>query len=151
MLNKSLHIKWVARFFILLYLLLSSSPGSTVFWCKDAEASTHLESNLGGSCWTPCLSESAAYLPFEGPSQEKSTLSSGRENCVDSPAHSSLIAHTNQKSPKTKFPGTDTSAPHFPSLLAKYGCSECLENPSDAQNLPTRQILTALSTVVLLH
>ncbi len=149
--TNSQHIRWVARFFILFYLLLISGTGNTFFWCKDAEASSHLESNLSGTCWFPCLSESEDYLPYESSFNASLTSSSDMGDCVDSPAHSSVITRTNQNILKSKSTVTDINTPNFPFILAKCLNAEYSGSTSLTHQLPPRQTLAALRTVVLLH
>lgn len=147
--TNSLHTKWVARFFVLIYLLLITSTGNAFFWCKDVKSNAHLESSLSGTCWMPCSSEQKEPQSDEQTSNESVVFSLDMSDCIDSPVCSSVLAPSNQKSPKNKATETDISTPNSSSLLAK-----CLSSnpgtPSFAHHLPPRQALTALRTVIIL-
>ncbi len=149
--TSSPHMRWVVRFFILFYLLLITSTGNTFFWCKDAEASSHLESNLSGTCWLPCLSESEDDSSYENALNTSLTFFSDLGACVDSPAHSSVITRTNQNILKSKSTVADINTPNFSFTLTKCLNAEYSGNTSLTHQLPPRQTLAALRTVVLLH
>ena len=150
MLTSSLHTKWIVRFFVLIYLLLITSTGNAFFWCKGAEAS-HLEVNLSGTCWTPCLPGSSRHQGNEQTSDTMAAFSAEIADCIDSPAYSSLITPATPNSPKSKVTVTEINASDSPFCLANCLSAECLGNPPLAHKLPPRQTLTALRTVVLLH
>lgn len=151
MLKNSLHTKWVACFFVLIYLLLITSTGNAFFWCKDAETNPHLEFNLSGKCWTPCITEPEEQQRYEQTSSTNVVFSSTTDDCVDSPAYSSVVTSSNQNRSKNKVTITDINTPSLPIILAKRLSAESLGNLSPAHQLPPRQALTALRTVVLLH
>lgn len=150
MLTNSLQTKWVAQFFICIYLLLITSTGNAFFWCKDAETDLHLESNLGGKCWTPCFSESEEHRPAEQPSGPGVDFSSGMGGCLDSPTYSSAATSSNKNRIKNKTTAANTNTHHQFSVPKQHlgtgnGYSPCVHQR------PPRQTLAALRTVVLLH
>jgi hypothetical protein len=151
MLLRSLHTKRAARFFVLIYLLLITVTGNAFFWCTDAESSPHLESSLSGKCWMPCPSEPEERQRNEPTSNPSVAFSSDLGDCVDSPVYSSVITPSNQHRPKSKITETGIKTANSSFLLAKSLGAVCLGNPSLARQLPPRQALAVLRTVVLLH
>ena len=151
MLTNSLYTKWAVRFFVLIYLMLITSTGNAFFWCMDAETSPHLESNLSGKCWTPCSFEPEESQGNEQTSNAGAAFSSGMHGCVDSPALSSVITPTKQNNPKSKHSITDVNKLNSTFFLAKCLLADSLEKPFLAHQLPFRQTMAALRTVVLLH
>jgi len=150
MLIDPLQKKWVAQLFLCIYLLLITSTGNTFFWCMDAETNLHLESNSGGKCWTPCLSESEEHQVNEQAPNASGALSSDLGDCFDSPAYSSVTTHSTKSRTKNKVTATDVNASR-PSFTPTQHLGAESGTPSLAHLLPPRQTLSALRTVVLLH
>lgn len=151
MLKNSLHKKWATRFFVLIYLLLISSTGNAFFWCQDAEASSHLETNPGGTCWMPCSAESDGQHHDDQTPRKGAVITTEEGECLDSPVYSSAITPSNQNRTKNKATFTDinTQDPLFIQAM-RLG----VDNPRSTfsiQQLPPRQTMTALRTVVLRH
>jgi len=151
MLKNSLHTKWVVRFFVLIYLLLMTGTGNAFFWCKDAESHPHLESTPGGKCWMPCPSEPEEHQGFKHTPNAKVVFSSAKGDCIDLPAISSAITSSNQNRAKNKVSITVINTPDSPDIQAERFSVENLSGPAPAHQLPLRQSLTALRTIVLLH
>ena len=149
MLKSSLHTNWVVRVFVLIYLALITSTGNAFFWCQGAEATSHLEANLSGNCWTPCPPESNRHQCDELPAESSATFSSAIGDCFDSPAIASIITPSNQNNPKSKATVADINTPDPSFILANGLSAEGLENPPLVHKLPPRQALTALLTIVL--
>ena len=149
MLKNSLHTKWVARFFILIYLLLIASTANAFFWCKDVGADSHLESNYSGTCCFPCSPEQQEPHRNEQTSKTNSVFSLDMEDCIDSTVSSSVITPSTPKSPKNKTTLTDISTLNSSFLSAKFLRSGP-KTPPLTHQLPPRQTLTALRTISLL-
>lgn len=148
MLMNSLQTKWVARFFVLAYLLLITSTANA-FWCQDVEADSHLESNPAGTCWFPCTPEEQEAQRNEQAPAAGMAFSAEGEDCFDSPVHSSGIIPSNQKEPKNKTTVTETNSFNsFFSLDRRLTAD--LGYPGVAHQLPPQQALIALRTISLL-
>lgn len=149
MLTNSLHTKWMAQLLVLIYLLLMTSTGNAFFWCKDAEAPPHLEANLGGRCWIPCATDTEQH-----PAQTSNagvTFSSGTGDCLDTPAYYSTATPAHQNRPKSKVSTADIDKPNSVCITAKRLSAEDLSSRPHSHQLPLRQTLASLRTVVLLH
>ena len=149
--TSSLQTNWIARFFILIYLLLITSTGNAFFWCQDLESSVHLESNLSGTCWNPCAPGEKERQHRDKSSNTSEAFSLDMGDCIDSPVHSSAITPANQHRTKNKSALTDINTTNPSWLQTKSFRAESPGSLYLAQRLPPRQALTALRTIVLLH
>ncbi len=151
MLTSSLHTKWIMRFFLMIYLLLSFSTANASFWCLDEESSSHLESSPIGKCWTNCPPDTDANLQAIVTTQAAVFSSEQGEDCLDSPVHSSALTSSQRTSTPNKVFTNDfdkDDLPHIPNLSVEGTRFANLSLPT---HLPTPQTLKALRTVVLLH
>ncbi len=151
MLTSSLHTKWIMRFFVLIYLLLSFSTANASFWCQEEESSSHLESNPIGKCWTDCPPNTDTTQQTTV-TTETAVFSSGQEDdCLDSLVYSSALTSSQRTSPPNKVLPTDFDTddlPHIPNLSLEVTHFANLSLPT---HLPAPQSTIALRTVVLLH
>jgi hypothetical protein len=150
MLTKSLHSKWVAQLFVLMYLLLITSTGNAFFWCTGAETSSHLESNPGGKCWTPCHSEPEENQRNEQTPKKSVVFSSGMDDCADFPVYSTVITSQHQNRLKSRIIETDNNTPSPLSITIRRLNNESLGILPLPDQLPPRLALTAFRTVALL-
>jgi hypothetical protein len=151
MLTSSLHTKWIMRFFVMIYLLLSFSTANASFWCLDEESSSHLESNPIGRCWTDCLPNTDTTQQTTLTTQT-AVFSSGQEDeCLDSPVYTSALTSSQRTSTPNKVFATDFDTDdlhHIPNLSVEVTRFANLSLPT---HLPAPQTIKALRTVVLLH
>ena len=151
MLTNSLHTKWIMRFFVLIYLLLSFSTANASFWCLDEESSSHLESSPIGKCWTNCPPDTDANQQAIVTTQAAVFSSEQGEDCLDSPVHTSALTSSQRTSTPSKVLATDFDTDdltHIPNLNVEGTRFTNLSLPT---HLPTPQTLKAQRTVVLLH
>ncbi len=151
MLTNALHTKWIMRFFVMIYLLLSFSSANASFWCLDEESSSHLESNPIGKCWTDCPPNTDTTQQTAVTTQA-AVFSSGQEgDCLDSPLHSLALTSSQRTNMPSKVLGPDFDTDtlfHIPSLSVEVTRFANLSLPT---HLPATQAIKALRTVVLLH
>lgn len=151
MLTSSLHTRWITRFFVLIYLLLSFSTANASFWCLEEESSSHLESSPIGKCWTNCPPDSDATQKASVITQTAVYLSEQEEDCLDSPVYTSALTSSQRTSTPNRILATDFDTHdllHIPNLSLEATRFAYLSLPSQ---LPAPQTLKALRTVVLLH
>jgi hypothetical protein len=150
MLANTLHKKWLTRFFVLIYLLLSFSIANASFWCHGQEDSLRLEFNPSGQCWTSSNSVDDDPQHSEKTATTDPFWSALGGGCFDSPAYSSVITPSNRTSPLPKISTANSAIP----LSFNPACtSEAMRLASVTvrSQLPTPQVLQTLRTVVLLH
>lgn len=152
MLTATLHKRWLTRFFVLSYLLLSLGTANASFWCHEEENSSRLEFNLTGRCWTSCNTLEEDF-PYSGEAAAAAaTLGSAvGVDCLDTPVHSSTITRSNRTSPLNKIAPANIAAHHPSYNPAHLAEPAYFTGINSAAQLPTPQGLTTLSTVVLLH
>lgn len=151
MLTSTLHTRWVTRFFVLIYLLISVSTAHSSFWCHASECSSHLESNPIGECWVfPSLGEDELQC-CEEITESGAFLSAQGEDCFDSPVYSSVITSANRTSPLSKITATDLDPLNPHHIPAKSSGTALIADLPITSKLPLTQILTALRSVILLH
>ena len=151
MFTNTLHKKWIARFLVLIYLVLSASTGSASFWCQGAETSSHLESNPVGECWTVCHPEEEGPPSSDDASREEVAVSAIVDDCFDSPAYSSALTHSTQTDPQHKVDVSEVGSTSLAYVSTNSaGCDRFYALIRAAQ-LPPPLALTALRTVVLLN
>ena len=152
MLTSTRQTKWIARFYVLIYLLLSTSAANASFWCQGAEASSHLESSPAGKCLADCALDAEAPQFRNATIKTAATLSGmAAADCFDSPACLSALPPSNQSSPRSKVAVIDLCTSDlflFSAINSNYVNAG---NPSFIFQLPPRQAMTALRTVALLH
>lgn len=151
MLTSSLHTKWIMRFFVLIYLLLSFGTANASFWCQADESSSHLESSPIGKCWTNCPPNTDTTQQTTVTSQT-AIFSSGQEGeCLDSPVYTSALTSSQRTSTPNKVSATDFDTDdlhHIPNPSVEVTRFANLSLPT---HLPAPQTIKALRTVVLLH
>ncbi|MDA3904222.1 MAG: hypothetical protein PF441_12345 [Desulfuromusa sp.] len=151
MLTHTLHAKWITRFFVLIYLLLSFSTANASFWCQRVESHSHLEFNPVGQCWAVCHTIDDELQQSEKVAQTGLFLSVVEEDCLDSPVYSSVITPSNRTSPLSKMTATDIDQTHLPFIPAQKSGVARFANLSLASQLPPPQAVMALRTVILLQ
>jgi hypothetical protein len=149
MLTSPLHTIWVARFFILIYLLISVSTANASFWCHEPGSSPHFESNPAGECFPARPAENDECC--EKTTEPGVLLSVQMEGCFDAPVYSSVITPANRTSPLNKITATDLSQINPRRTLIKSSGTAHVFDLSIASKLPLSQTLKALHSVILLH
>lgn len=135
--------KIIARLLVLTYLLIGAGLGNALILCQEAEAYSHLEYNVSGSCKTLCGSDAeTGSRPVELPAWEDA-------GCLDTPLALSIshAQRTGVKTPEPRFLTIDRDTPGCP--VAAHPASPRPSRPRDAHPLPARS-LVALRTIVLL-
>ncbi len=151
MLTSTIHTRWIARLFVLIYLLISVSTANACFWCQGTENTSHLELNPVGSCWAlPALEDDELSCCKEITKQGVS-LSVPEEACFDYPVYSSVLIPSNRTSPLSKITALDITLTPLPSTPCKPSGIARFANLTHASQLPHHQALTAMRTVILLH
>lgn len=151
MLTSTRHTMWIARFFVLIYLLVSIGTANASFWCQEPESTSHLESNPVGECWTAPPFEVDELLCCEEITKPGVFLSVQEEDCFDYPVYSSVLTPSNRTSPLSKIATIDTVLITQPFISSKDSGIARFANLALASQLPHPQALVALRTVVLLH
>ena len=151
MLTSSLHTRWITRFFVLIYLLLSFSTANASFWCLEEESSSHLETSPIGKCWTNCPPNTDATQQTSVTTQTAVFSSEQEQDCLDSPVYTSALTSSQRTSTPNKVLATDFDtfySPHIPNPGIEVSRFTSLNLPT---YLPIPQTIKALRTVVLLH
>ncbi len=150
MLISTLHSRWFRRIFVLIYLLLSFSTVNASFWCQDEQNSLHLESSPIGKCWIDCDPKEPTLHQEVEPATAQLFWTISEGDCLDSPAFSSALTSSLRTNSPNKVAILDID-----SIFPLIGNPDLEVSGSVNQHLsyqlPTTQILAALSTVVLLH
>jgi hypothetical protein len=151
MLTSRLHTRWITRFFVLLYLLLSFSTANAAFWCQGEQDSPHLESSPIGKCWTNCSSEDASLLQDKAHSGVPLFWSAPEDECLDSPVYSSVLPSSVRTNSATRIAAIDFDSVHIPFITTSGSAATHFGFQKPPFQLPATQTLAALRTVVLLH
>lgn len=147
----ALQARWITRFFMLIYLLLSISTANASFWCHGAQNASHLESNPIGKCWTVCAPENAVLQGLESAPADVAWSMPQDGSCLDSPVYSSVLTSSHRTNPLGRILVADIDAVDPASLPDSDVLTSRFAGLSRPPLLPVPQALTALRTVVLRH
>lgn len=146
MAHRSHRKSWVSGFLLLAYLLVGGGIGHGLIWCHEADAFSHLEYNLSGSCQEACPPGDST-APSNSRQGGLSCASAAAADCLDSP-----VALSHAASAKLRLPS--------PAVLVTAWAGRVSRDASRPEVSPRRrapsaqppsQALVALRSTVLLH
>ncbi|SEA48614.1 hypothetical protein SAMN05660420_02255 [Desulfuromusa kysingii] len=151
MLINILQATWIARSFMLIFLLISASTTHASFWCHEPGRTAHLMSNPVGECWAASSHAESELRCADKITETSVFFSTDEDDCIDSPVCSSVLTSSNRTSPLSKITTSDIAliATRFNNPTAS-GIVSFSHLPL-ASRLPHPQALTALRTVILRH
>lgn len=151
MLINSLHKRWVMRFFVLIYLLLSFSTASASFWCHGEQRSSYLESGPVGRCWTACGSEGVRLKDHTELNKAELSRMMPGDDCLDLQVYSSALTSSTRSNVPHRIVVLDIDPADYPFVtLPGFEASPVIKQ-SIPSRLPPTQTSAALRTIVLLH
>jgi len=150
MLMKTRHATWIGHLLLVVFLLSSVSISNASFWCQDAESSAHLVSSPG-TCQVISPVTKDQQLCCEEIDRTGEFLSIPSVGCFDFPVFSSVSPSTNRSTSPSRIAVPPLEMEETPSTLGINSQIAPFADRSLAFQLPSRQALTSLQTIILLR